>query len=293
MPQVIYIMGSGRSGSTVLEILLANNPQIAGVGEVTHIFRDGFIDNVDCSCGHQMASCSLWSAVARHCNWGSKDFENLARLFHYVSWHSRFPILAAGLMPMDVMIQYKSVNACLFSAASFSTEASLIVDSSKYAGRALALVKLFPDDVRVICLTRSPASLVSAFNKTDAGEQKPKSLLAVFLYYIYTLACFRVVAWKLGSRLLKITYEDIMTRPVETLEKIGRWSGQDLGQVISAVRNARLLEVGHIVTGNRLRKQGKIQFTPQVAKDYQAGFLGLRYSLADEYVSQNIKILKI
>ena len=37
---LLYIMGTGRSATTILEIILTNNPKITGVGEVTHIFRD-------------------------------------------------------------------------------------------------------------------------------------------------------------------------------------------------------------------------------------------------------------
>lgn len=273
MPQILYIMGTGRSGTTVLEILLSNNSQISGIGEATHIFRDGFIDNVDCSCGQPAGACSLWSEVAKRCNWGRSNIQSLAQLFHDVAWHSRFPILAAGLMPGDVLSRYRSVNACLFSVVSALTGASLIVDSSKFAGRALALAKIFPGLVRVICITRSPAGLVASFEKTDAGEQLPKSLPAIFFYYIYSLACFRVVAWRLGPRLMKVVYEDILASPVEALERIGSWSNQDLSHAICTLRDEGFLEVGHVVTGNRLRKQGKIKFKRQMPINNQAGFL--------------------
>ena len=273
MPQVIYIMGTGRSGTTVLEILLANNPQVIGVGEATHIFRDGFIDNVDCSCGQPTRNCPAWSAIAMRCGWEGKVVVELEHLFHRIAWHSRFPLLAARLVPDARLRRYKDVNACMFGAAAAFTAASMVVDSSKYAGRALALARMFPDNVRVICVTRSPASLVAAFERADSGEQKPKSLPAVFLYYLYTLASFRVVAWSLGTRLLKISYEDIMAFPVETLERIEQWSGQSMGQAISTIEDDSWLEVGHMVTGNRLRKQGKIKFKPRVPINYQAGFL--------------------
>jgi hypothetical protein len=271
LPQVLYIMGTGRSGTTVLEILLANNPQVVGVGEATHVFRDGFIDNVDCSCGQPTRNCPAWSAIAMRCGWDDKVVGEQANLFHHIAWHSRFPLLAASLVPGATLKRYKDVNACMFGAAAAFTSASVVVDSSKYAGRALALARLFPDKVRVICLTRSPASLVAAFEGADSGEQKPKSLPAVFLYYLYTLASFRVVAWNLGSRLLKISYEDIMAFPVETLERIEQWSGQDMGQAISAIDDDSWLEVGHMVTGNRLRKQGKIKFKPRMPINCQSG----------------------
>ena len=43
IPDILYIMGPGRSGTTVLHILLANNPGFFGMGEITHVFRDAFL----------------------------------------------------------------------------------------------------------------------------------------------------------------------------------------------------------------------------------------------------------
>ena len=273
LPQVLYIMGTGRSGTTVLEILLTNNPGLAGVGEATHIFRDGFIGNDVCSCGLRARSCPVWSAVARRCGWKDDDVEGLAKLFHDVAWHSRFPGLMAGFLPDVQRARYRMVNACLFTAASTLTASPVLVDSSKYAGRALELARLFPEHLRVICLTRSPAGLAAAFAKPDTDEQRPKSLLAVLPYYLYTLACFRIVAWKLGPRLLKVSYEDFMSDPVETLQRIAQWSGLDLGHAIGSLRDDRWLEVGHMVTGNRLRRQWRIKFKPRVPINYQVGMM--------------------
>lgn len=272
-PEVLYIMGTGRSGTTVLEILLTNNPGLAGIGEATHIFRDGFIDNDVCSCGERARSCPVWSEVAERCGWENGRVEELARLFHDVAWHSHFPGLVVRDLSDIEKDRYRLVNACLFIAASKLMASPVVVDSSKYAGRALELARLFPEHVRVICLTRSPAGLAEAFARPNTGEQEPKSLLKVMLYYLYTLACFRIVVWKLGPRLLRVSYEEIMSEPVEALKRISRWSGHDLGHVIDSLRDNRWLDVGHMVTGNRLRKQGKIKFKPRKPITYRAGLL--------------------
>jgi len=69
LPDIIYIMGTGRSGTTILEVLLTNNARIVGAGELKHIFRDGFLANRQCSCGHATLDCAMWSAVLRAAQW--------------------------------------------------------------------------------------------------------------------------------------------------------------------------------------------------------------------------------
>ena len=41
--KVLKITGLGRSGSTILDIVLGNHPQIENVGEVGNLIRNGWI----------------------------------------------------------------------------------------------------------------------------------------------------------------------------------------------------------------------------------------------------------
>lgn len=263
-PRILYIMGTGRSGTTILEVLLANNPGVVGVGECTHIFRDGYIANKACSCGELTSSCNLWSKVRAYCGWQGAVLQSVDFLFNNVSRHIRFPLTVTGLIPRTVLRSYKDINDCLFRAVSSLSKAAVIVDSSKYAGRALTLARIFPGETRIICLTRSPAGLVGAFQKQDAGEQPPKSLLATFFYYLYSMTCFRIVTWLLGTKVLRVRYEDFIENPIGTLNKIEAWGGLNLEQVKGKIFENQWLGIGHIVTGNRLRLQGKVKFQPNM-----------------------------
>lgn len=270
-PDIVYLMGTGRSGTTILEILLANNPGFFGVGEVTHIFGDGFVRNVSCSCGAPARNCRVWSDVRHQCRWtDDKDKEHDA-LFHRYAWHSRFPALALGLDSQVTRERFRTINRCLFSAVQSVSGAEVVVDSSKYAGRALALARAFPERILVICVTRSPAGLINAFRKTDAGEQRSKSLLAVCMYYAYVMLCLRFAIWRLGKRVLHLHYEELGSRPIEALGRIGRFLGRDLGPSMQKVSHNKWLGIGHIVTGNRIRLEGKIRFRSSADTERLAG----------------------
>ena len=262
MPDILYIMGTGRSGTTILEILLSNSEGLSGVGEITHIFRDGFINDVVCSCGQHVSNCEMWLHVKNGCEWPEENYQDIDELFAKIAWHSHFPVVLLGLIGEKDKKRYRDINGCLFKKFSEISGASVIVDSSKYAGRGLQLARMFPDRVKVICLTRAPAGLVSAFGKSDADEQKPKSLISTFLYYVYTMTCFRIVKTLLGKRVLHVRYEELNSEPTQTLERIEGWCGHSLSRSREYVSENQLLDVGHIVTGNRLRKQGRVRFMP-------------------------------
>ena len=59
MTKLIYIGGYGRSGSTLLESLLATRPDILACGEVVSCLRDRL--DRGCTCGESRDECSVWA----------------------------------------------------------------------------------------------------------------------------------------------------------------------------------------------------------------------------------------
>lgn len=62
-PQIIYIAGYGRSGSTLLERILAAHAGVEGLGEVEHLTRARDLHAASCGCGRPLADCELWGPV--------------------------------------------------------------------------------------------------------------------------------------------------------------------------------------------------------------------------------------
>ena len=61
--RVIYIMGAGRSGSTLLDTVLANHPDVVGVGELVNLHSAGWTSNEVCACGKLGTECDFWTRV--------------------------------------------------------------------------------------------------------------------------------------------------------------------------------------------------------------------------------------
>ena len=264
-PSILFIMGTARSGTTISEILLGNSPGNVGVGELTHIFRDGFLGDQVCSCGSKPSVCEVWRAVMDRCGWSPPEVEAAGRLIHRLDWHRGFPAMATRMVVPGVMQRYRAIHATLFEAIQEVTGTEVIVDSSQYAGRALALHRLFPGQVRVICLTRSPNGLMNAFQKPNKEEQRPKSVAGTFLYYAYVMLCCRIALFELRRDALCITFEQLMSNPMATLHRIEDWAGLDLTLVRNKIAAHDWFDVGHIVTGNRLRKAARVKFDPPLS----------------------------
>lgn len=259
-PQILYILGAGRSGTTILEVVLTGASSVAGVGEVTHVFKDGFVAGDICACGMPAPQCPIWSKVHVSAGWNDGAVRRLAQLFRRFDWHAGFLSAWMGWYDAGEFSEYARANRALFSAIASQRKVDIIVDSSKYAARALNLDRIFGEHVRVICLLRSPEGLLNSFRKDQKDEQKPKSHLALILYYFFVLVSMRIASWRFGSRAFLVRYEDFVRQPDRVLGGLQEWLQVDLSEPRRRIAEKAPFSGNHIVTGNRLRKSKEIIF---------------------------------
>lgn len=258
---MLYIMGTARSGSTILEIMLSKGRGCFGAGEISSLVQDGFLENRQCSCGKNCRDCEVWGRAFEDLGAAEDDLSSWAAVQKEMDWHDGFFRQATGMVGREAGQAYGKWNRRLLEVLKAKTGSEIIVDSSKYAGRALALQRVVGADVRVICLTRSPEGLMTSFAKANKDEQRPKKPLAALFYYVVTLASLRLAVVLLGRKnVFHLKYEDLVTDPEKTLDAIGKWSDVDFAESLLRLKEGLEFEVGHVVTGNRLRKKEKVQF---------------------------------
>ena len=259
--RVLYIMGTARSGSTILEILLSHGKGVFGAGELTALVKDGLIDNKPCACGRSFQECEVWGRVGNGLNVPREEYRRWAWLQQRMDWHGGCVRSWLGLVRVSDHRNYERYNHELLHAIHRVTRSAVIVDSSKYACRALAIHQIPGVELRVICLTRSPQGLLASFRKLNKGEQRPKSAPATVAYYGAVLLSLRIATWILPRQdVYFLTYERLLSEPENVLREIGQWSGIDLSVPIERLSKNGDFSVGHIVTGNRLRKRGRVRF---------------------------------
>src|SRR5712691_7528670 len=89
--RVIYIMGAGRSGSTLLDTVLASHPEVVGVGELVNLHIAGWTAQEICACGQLGTECSFWTRVReawqRRCSDATVEgYVALQQKFEFFQW---------------------------------------------------------------------------------------------------------------------------------------------------------------------------------------------------------------
>lgn len=267
MYKIIYIVGPGRSGSTILEILLSHGKDAFGAGELTQIVEDGFEKNKKCSCNNNFKDCEVWRRIYKTMSLSNVEIKEWKKIQRKIDWHSGFIRQILKIIPKNDLELYKNLNKKLFDSIYKITNAKFIIDSSKYSGRALALWKMFKNNIFFIRLIRSPEGLMSSFQKPNKDEQLPKKPFQVFIYYSFVLFSLRILSFLIPKTyFLCISYEDLINSPFKVLSEIEKFCGLNLEETKEKLENNKYFNVGHIITGNRIRKLGKIKFDPKLGE---------------------------
>ena len=242
---VIYLLGAGRSGTTLLATLLNSHKDIETLGEM-HQFFEFLDDKKNCSCGESLKTCHEWKAAVNslesNLNFKKKFVEKEEK-------HSKIPELLAG-KTADRM--YLNIQEEIFSEIQKHRPNKWYLDSSKYIARYLLLKKSKKLNIKGIYVVRDPRGVVHSFQKKVQTSKKP---LSAILYY-NTINLFAEIAYRMDNDILKIRYEDLVEKPEETLSCI--YSHIFDGKT-DVEKLAQFFEIPHIVGGNRMRTSQKIQ----------------------------------
>lgn len=289
---IIYIAGAGRSGSTMVDIVLGNHPQIVSTGEVSFLINQWTDATRRCGCGRHYAQCPFWGELFPQ---GADP--RLARLVRQVEYLWYLPRLLAGRVPPDVRRPYRAYHERLFDYIVARSGKSMIVDSSKTVpttvGRFLALARLGGQRVYVVHLVRSGLDTMGSRLASVAGPRGRRVTSGVALRVAVSWVRANLLAAWLGQsigpgRYLRLRYEDFLSDPATAVEAIGRLVGFDAAALVARVRADGEFTVGHLAQGNRIRMQSRIRIVrhpdrraldPSARRIFAAvgGWLHLRY----------------
>ncbi len=268
-PLIVYIAGFGRSGSTLLDILLGNHEDIASLGEVASLFKQA--GRLRCSCGQDVSACEVWRPISesvRRC--ASGDW---ARARQTQAAVEAFPPgLAAPLAGRRSQREaavaiYRQLMRELFRAIKEVTGRPIAVDSSKTAWRTLyrplRLATLCGLDVRVIHLIRDGRRVMgSEMRGTDPqiergaeGRRVLRGYKAVASWAWTNLLTAWVLRELPRGNVMRLRYEDLMQNPAGTLEEIGAFIDVNTAGLQARVAACQPLVVHHLLGGNRLARQ--------------------------------------
>lgn len=268
--RVVYVAGSGHTGSTLLALLLNGHPDIACTGETAikpKIRRRGRESVHQCSCGALVAECPFWkdvfAIVQRHgyefdSNHWTNDYRferplaqrTLNRLCTSPSGRN-FVRWAAGHLPLyrERVARIDEINVAFIRAVLQVSRATVFADTSKRLPRLIHLLRIPDLDVRVVLLVRDVRGY--------AASAKRRGLPVIHAARTWKrdqCAMADIAAGLSPERVHRLRYEDICADPGATLSALWRFCGvADVNPPV-AVEASR-----HHVLGNSMRMAGQIR----------------------------------
>ena len=193
--KVLYVMGAGRSGSTILGVTLGNCAGVFYAGELDKwLVRSGTpqIDDPERARFWDGVRDGVRDPSALFGGEVQQTFERSSVLFQPRRWRVRRRLRGG----------YRRVSEELYRAVARTSEAATVVDTSHYPLRAWELRALDGVDLYLLFLVREPQRVVSSLGRRDVAERRFGVLRAnAYLWLTYVLSALVFLRQRRDRRL--------------------------------------------------------------------------------------------
>lgn len=262
--RVLFVGGSGRSGSTLLDRAIGQLPGFFSGGEILDIWRAGVGENRLCGCGRPFAECDVWQAVGSRAfgGWDAVDREASEGEVRAFGFAEGMRVLLSGDTRLrDRYDARTELLRRLYTAISEVSDGAWIVDSSKapYYGLALSMIPDFV--VRGVHIVRDSRAVAYSWAKHIQRPDTPGRVVMMHrLGATSVSARWDAYNWMmeaLGRRMpvARLRYEAFLRDPRGELERTMATVG-----LANSTTSMSHLEVGvvrlgtdHTVMGNPMR----------------------------------------
>lgn len=273
--RVVYIGGTGRSGSTMLANVLGELDGLVSAGEVRFLWERGILQNRLCGCGEPFAECGFWSAVVDLALGpaSTQSRRELATRMHgELLDRTRLRTLPGHLRSrQDAPDELTAVLSDLYAAIATVSGASAVVDSSKLPTYASLLTAVDSLDLSVVHFVRDPRAAAHSWRRhkhqpdlgADAMMERRGAVKSAALWTVWNSSL--AALWRRRpDRYLTLTYEDFLNDPQGEVRRIADRFDLDVDTTtVFADRDVVRLSVHHTVAGNPSRHQhGLVSLVP-------------------------------
>jgi hypothetical protein len=265
--KVLFIAGPGRSGSTLLDMLLGQINGFYSTGELRFIWSRGFQQNQLCGCGKPFRECEFWTEVVKEAFGGpdSIDHTRIEKLRdaaeRRVSRGSSIKGASERLAPYQ---EYFDACKNIYRAIHKISGCEFIIDSSKNTAHGFVLANIPQIDLFTLHLIRDSRAVAYSWRREKIRpeiywEQKFMGQRKIVSSAARCSSLHRL-AEKLqhtSQQYALLRYEDLVNNPRKSL--LGVFA--DLGIEQPSLEfldgfNANL-KTSHTVSGNPVRFTNK------------------------------------
>ena len=264
--RVAYIGGWGRSGSTLLALMLAQIDNVVSPGELRFVWKRGVLGNELCGCGAPFLECPFWNEVGRaaYGGWSPADAHEMIRFEREAQKLRLIPRMSIDWWWERVAARYEDYLARLgqlYAGLRDVAGARLIVDSTKDEPYAFLLNRVPTIDLSVLHLVRDSRAVAYSWTRTVRRPEIVTSAVLMdrhrpahsALRWLTANLLFGLLGRRVPYRL--VHYERLVRDTADVLARILDDAGLDSGAVARALsgRGELLLGPAHTVSGNPVR----------------------------------------
>ena len=257
--KVLYVIGKGRSGSTLVDMLLGEMEGWCSTGELWRVWSRGMIDGEPCGCGVSIPDCSIWKPVLEAARGSATPQESEAWRLRALRWHTGHRVWNADESVKDwpELAQWIEVFAKLYTELAQKTDAKVIVDSSKWPLHP-GLFGLIPGiEPYALQLVRDPRAVAYSWQRKKAylGSDKQRWMKRFPAWHsglswsARQMMC-EAVKSRLGDRSMTLRYESLMQDPSGALTEVSSLMGEPHPSLEFLDGKMARLGTHHTVGGN-------------------------------------------
>lgn len=260
---VAFIGGAGRSGSTVLALLLGRLPGFVPIGGLTNLWERGLQKNYLCGCGSHFRECPFWVSVGEEAfgGWENLDAEEILRLKHSATRYRHLLWLFGPRRSayFENLNEYSSYVTSVYRAVARVSGRSIVVDNSHDTPLGLFVRKAPHMRVRILHLVRDSRGVAFSASKQmlrpeatgnptymerySAAQASREWALANLPYH---------AAWTSSVPLMRIYYESLVASPEIEIARIAAFLGLKISPSELSVFAADSIDIAdnHMMSGN-------------------------------------------
>jgi hypothetical protein len=260
--KVLYVVGLGRSGSTILSNSLAQVQGFFSGGELNFIWRHNVLENRLCGCGRPFRECPVWTRVMDNAFGGMDgvDPREMMRLQSLGTRTRHIPMMLTEGRRRSLAERLEKFligYGRLYEAIRTATGSRVVVDSSKEPAHGFAMSMVPGVDLYALHLVRDPRA--AAYSWSKKKPQPDTDTREFMVRYSPAKSSALWASWNASAealwrhtpeKYLRLRYEDFVADPRKSFEKILALVGEkDAEPPLVGEREVKL-GVSHTVSGN-------------------------------------------
>lgn len=213
LPKIVFILGAGASGSTMLGMLLGSHSEMLSVGEPGKFDKYVTLD-LECTCGKRISNCSFWRQIRMWPKCGTPaPLRPKNTIYNVLLYRSN----SLRLDPLYLSVVKRNLDFYFQIMKLFKKE--IIIDSSQDINRFYYLYQSGQIRLLPLVIVRDGRAYIDSLRRRMTMSTVRATLRWIRLNLITEIVLKRM---NIGDGLIRVSYDRLVQNPEESLREICR-----------------------------------------------------------------------